>query len=492
MDYKLTLKPILTILLLCSLTCKAKTYNPTTVAQINGYALQAGDTVKMVGNYSGAININSNGITIIGTQATLTGTVRSGKNNLTIYGLNFSDTPKDKNTIASVKYGIDLGSEGSKVTGCKFINCKFSYVGIGINMFADNMLIDSCTFENLLMVVNDPGGDNDYGANPVVLSGNNNTITHNKALHCWAFSFDYTMDGGAVEMWGSCSNNIIAYNFIYDCCGVCEFGSDSNVTCDNNLFAYNICINNGGLTWINYSGQYAVKVSNVKYWNNVIVENTASRFGQPFGYTLFNYGGTPQVDTVFNLKNNVFIISNGYKFVNSSSKTFHANNIYKLSGGSQTNYTLGATEKNTTANIFNDVSNSDATKWDYHVSTSSPAYNFGQNLSLPFDYFGIKPDATPNAGIAEVSTPLAIDTTTHTGPIQATGITVRYDRQTITITSDRTYAYAYWQLVNVLGQVVSKGEYRQGVTRVSIEGLASAIYFLKTDRKTYKIIKNGR
>jgi hypothetical protein len=69
---------------------------------------------------------------------------------------------------------------------------------------------------------------------------NNNTITNNYFHDCWANSYDYTYDGGAVEFYGSgSSNNFIGYNTFYDCNGVVENGSGNGGTINNNKFVYN-------------------------------------------------------------------------------------------------------------------------------------------------------------------------------------------------------------------------------------------------------------
>ena len=57
--------------------------------------------------------------------------------------------------------------------------------------------VRDCNIGNLRMVVNtNDNGDNDYGANPLVISASNNTITNNYFHDCWATSFDYGIDGG--------------------------------------------------------------------------------------------------------------------------------------------------------------------------------------------------------------------------------------------------------------------------------------------------------
>jgi hypothetical protein len=162
------------------------------------------------------------------------------------------------------------------------------------------------------------------GANALtIIHGNDNEISNNYIAGAWSASLDYGWNGGACEIFNSCHRNKLMYNTFYDCGGISEFGAyESNASANDNLIAYNKIINCGGLTWCNISGNFAIQVSNLQYYNNVIIENNASRFSGPntgAGLTaqyqalispesrLFAYNGSPSASVVFNLKNNVLI-----------------------------------------------------------------------------------------------------------------------------------------------------------------------------------------
>src|SRR6476620_10044794 len=141
-----------------------------------------------------------------------------------------------------------------------------------------------------------PGNDDDYGANPLVISSANNTITHNYFHDCWANSYDYTYDGGAIEFYGDgTNNNFIGYNTIYDCIGLSEITGNSS----NNTYAYNKMINNGSLFYFQSGYTY----SNYQLLNNVIIENAAPRV--PESRLI---GGSMAAGAVV-MKNNVFQMS---------------------------------------------------------------------------------------------------------------------------------------------------------------------------------------
>jgi hypothetical protein len=98
---------------------------------------------------------------------------------------------------------------------CTISNCDFSLVGIGIATFTGSNYtnITGNNIHNLRMVRNTPilkNKNDDYGAVPIVLASSFNTITNNRFEDCWAISYDYGYDGGAIEFFGTNMNN----NFI--------------------------------------------------------------------------------------------------------------------------------------------------------------------------------------------------------------------------------------------------------------------------------------
>src|SRR5207249_2272724 len=142
-----------------------------------------------------------------------------------------------------------------------------SLVGVGVEVHGDFNTITTSKFGNLRMVNNTPvsvNGNDDYGANPLVVSGNDNTVSYNSFKDCWATSFDYGYDGGAVELFGGYSRNKILYNTAINCNGFMEIGSSTGGTASDNLIAYNLLINNGLLTWANIGGSFGVSVINLQ------------------------------------------------------------------------------------------------------------------------------------------------------------------------------------------------------------------------------------
>lgn len=296
----------------------------------------------------------------------------------------------DRSIDAKIQRAFTFDESSSN---CKIISCDIHLVGVAGYFIGGTHTMDSCDVGNLRMVVDtdqgyQPGNDDDYGANPLVISSANNTITHNYFHDCWATSYDYDYDGGAIEFYGSgTNNNFIGYNTIYDCIGLSEITGNSA----NNTFAYNKMINNGSLFYF----QSGATFSGYKFYNNVVIENAAPRV--PESRLI---GGSLGASAVI-MKNNVFHLTTGTDVAGSASGITHEDNIYKLSNNSVVGFTLGSSEMTTTAAIFTNTSASSPLSWNFTPVSGSPAIDFGQNVGLNKDFAGNAVPAVPNSGILE-------------------------------------------------------------------------------------------
>ena len=271
---------------------------------------------------------------------------------------------------------------------CKVLNCKITAVGCAVYFTSPNNTVDGCEIADLTMIVDTPGGGDDYGAAAIVVSSANNTITHNTISRCYAHSYDYTWDGGAVEIYENrASNNFIAYNTISNCAGISEMTGTST----GNKFHYNKLINNGEMVYFQNSG------IGIEFYNNVVIENTTPKL-----YQSSLFGGSMPSGTL-SMKNNVFQLSTGTKVASSSTGIVHQKNIYKMSGTSSVGITLDATETSTSANFWTSTSGTDPLAWNYAPLTGSILINGGTNVGLSKDFAGNTVDASPNTGILEAS-----------------------------------------------------------------------------------------
>ncbi len=317
---------------------------------------------------------------------------------------------------------------GFYIDGSNYItvkNCDISLVGAGVNIQGGHNIIDHNSIQNLRMINNTPGGEDDYGAIPVIISGSDNSITNNFFKDGWGNSYDFMYDGGVIEMYGaSNNNNKIMYNTAVDCDGFMEVGYNNGGSTSDNLVAYNKIINCGELVYISTSGSFATSVYDLQFYNNAIV-NTINQLRMP--NTMIGMSSTTTATNIIFLKNNVFWLTSGIDIATSgkftSSQLIHEDNIYHLGPNSVLNYTANTTELSTSSPIFTSTAPSDPTQWDYMPVNNSPAIDFGQNLGLQKDFAGNTVPAIPNAGILEsaAGAPTALTVTSTAGAINCNG-----------------------------------------------------------------------
>lgn len=382
--------------------------------------LYPGDTVffKRGQVYSGKLNINKSGTAIAPIVYTNYGTGELpefnnaisdiiyiyNKQYIVIDGIKIIDrsiSETDHTVQAKISYAITLDNSPN----CTIRNCDISRVGVGIAVQAgsNNTTIINNYMHNMRMVRNTPTSinpDDDYGANPMVIGSSNNTINKNKFEDCWALSYDYGYDGGAVEFFGATmSNNKVMYNTAINCNGFLEIGSNVNGIAENNLIAYNKIINCGIIGVYQNGSTFSVTVKNLQYYNNTVIE-TQKQFSQPS--VLFWMAGTGTQGMVI-VKNNIFWLSSGVNVVNSkfsSGQMIHTNNIYRMSTGT-VGFPLTSSELlSSNLNLF--VNNTgDVKTWDVSPILTSPAINFGTSVGLTQDFKGEPIEQNPEAGIIE-------------------------------------------------------------------------------------------
>ena len=299
-------------------------------------------------------------------------------------------------------------------------NCIIELVGVGAYMVTSNNTLINCKIGNLRMVVNDTTNPyNDYGANPVVISSSRNKIMYNYFHDCWAQSFDFGTDGGAIEIYADTAlleDNFIGYNTFIDCNGVLEIGgSGSNNKVNNTVLAYNKLINNGSALYVHNSDIFATNVTNTQFYNNVIVESKPYRISSS---AMFAFKSTPTIPNSLILKNNVIQLYGTIDVCrpqwNTIGALVHTNNVYKLGNGSILNFNQDSTEITTNAVIWNNTTDVNPLNWDFSPSINSILINKGINLGYTKDFAGKDITDTPDIGILEATsiiptTPLTID-----------------------------------------------------------------------------------
>jgi len=260
-------------------------------------------------------------------------------------------------------------------------------VGIGIAIHGQHNLATQDYLHDLRMVVDTPGGNDDYGAVGIWLFNSNNEVSYNRMVNCKASSHDYGTDGGAVEWHGAADNNYVHHNWAEDSAGFLEVGGGSS---KNSIVAYNVSVNNGRLSWIHLSGEFASVVKNFRVENNTIVETSGSG-----GWVVLGFNGDPTENT-FVLRNNIFYVD-GFDYVAATSRFTHDHNLYYLGGGTQLGFSLEEGEETTDPLFVNLAAR------DLHLQSDSPAIDSGIDLgySLDFDHRPVPQGSAPDIGAFE-------------------------------------------------------------------------------------------
>lgn len=334
-----------------------------------------------------------------------------GVTDIVIDSLDFKDyrfPAVDKVTPAYTSECILLGEKGAatEVQNCWVKNCGFDRIGMAVVIGGRNNVVynnDMTDFRNVISTDSTSvfTSTEDYGATAVTLSGSRNWIIGNRISGAWAASRDFVWNGGVIEYYGACDSNVVMYNDVKDCGGTGELGAQGGAGTDSakdNLVARNIFHNCGGMSYSNWNPVFSIVTKNMQYLNNVIIEDTDSRFSGPNTGTgvpdgehqtaasasdtwLFLYGINSPAANIYTIKNNLFILSTGIKICGTSSKYLHDHNVVRLAGSSTTGWTAGTGDVTTSAALFQDETNGDASLWDFHPLADGPLINTGVDVS---------------------------------------------------------------------------------------------------------------
>ena len=328
--------------------------------------------------------------------------VMTNRQFVVIDGFKIIDKTMDLNDhaiTAKISYAIVINNS----VNCTIKNCDISLVGVAITIDngSNHIYITNNYLHNLRIVRNTIGGNDDYGANGIVVGGFSNTINYNKFESCWAYCFDFDHDGGAIELFDHIVNdNTIMYNTAIECDGFIEVGSQDNGLAENTLIAYNKIINCGTIGVFHNNASFATTVNNTMYFNNVIIA-TKRLFSTDD--VLFWMSDNTEMD-VINLRNNIFWIDADMKMLNNvtfSTKLSHKNNIYYFAGHKSGIVTDPSEMLLITNNLFEDITDLNPANWDLHLLAGAPAVNFGSNVGILYDFEGQPVDTIPNVGLYE-------------------------------------------------------------------------------------------
>jgi len=301
------------------------------------------------------------------------------------------------NTIGT-GINIALGADHNTITHCEAIN-----VGIGVAIEGQCNTVSYSNFRDLRMVVNTPGGEDDYGAVGVYLFNGPNEVHHCDFLRCKAESYDFGWDGGAVEIYGSALSASIHHNRAQDCVGFLEVGGHPGAG-DQVRYSHvhhNIVIDCVVTLSFNLGdATYAVDVDDFWFENNTILESTQFE-------TAINFIGGELVGEQLVFRNNIVDgyyrlarrLSAGGSSPVPSHGFLHQYNLYNGIGES---LALGSGE------LMGDPLFADRANGDLELAAASPAVDAGTDLGFEVDFAGrpIPQGGAPDMGVYEfMSTP---------------------------------------------------------------------------------------
>lgn len=130
---------------------------------------------------------------------------------------------------------IEVESTASHVT---VQNCEMNQVGSAVAVYGEHVLVTHNYFHDGKMIHITEGGNDDYGANGVVVSGSYLEISYNRAFDLKDYCPDFGDDGGFIELYGGFHDVNISRNIVSETGGFVEGGSGHNEAQDRLTFAY--------------------------------------------------------------------------------------------------------------------------------------------------------------------------------------------------------------------------------------------------------------
>jgi hypothetical protein len=272
-------------------------------------------------------------------------------------------------------------------------------VGIGMVSGSSNGEIANCTFDaNNKMVVNDAGGDDDYGAHAIFIgqSSNDCYIHHNTSNGHVHTSLDYGYDGSFVEVFES-SGAEVAFNVVIDDLVFMELGRPSSgAAADDNWIHHNLFATNSGVGGGRGAGVVARGVGNFGPTYRTIVEHntfvTPGTHSETAGITCLGTGATGS-DYIVRARNNILVSGNNTIWAPGYNGTVPTlQRSYNLRNGNNP-VPLTTGEISSSPLFVNQAAD------DYHLQSGSPARNAGLGgLGYTVDLDGVTLDASPDMG----------------------------------------------------------------------------------------------
>jgi hypothetical protein len=262
-------------------------------------------------------------------------------------------------------------------------NVEAVAVGIGFSLDGPDNVITHSYAHDLHMVVNTPGGDDDYGSVGFMVSAPRNEISYSRCVNCRASSFDYGTDGGFAEIFNQGDGTSIHHNYAENTQGFLEIGAQNGGSARGVRIYYNVIRNSSSGLCLHTAGNFAITIDDLRYDNNTLVDTSAR--------------GDPIIDCLAETVAGMLLVRNNIFYSNRTVSTTdgftHTNNLYYLTGGTRLGITLGPAE------LVADPLFVDARAGNFHLRAGSPAIGRGLSLGYETDFDGRPvPAVAPDLG----------------------------------------------------------------------------------------------
>lgn len=342
-------------------------------------------------------------------------------------------------------------------------NCIMYNVPNGVSLNNSGNRVLQNTFKDLIMNVNTPGGDDDNGAIGVSVLHGGNEIAYNSFVNCIAESFDYGVDGGALEFYGDIDSVLVHHNYAENCDGFFEAGGG---TIKNVEIYYNLMVNNGEIGGFHLQGKFGATIKNFQIINNTVVDQSVNQ------NEVLWFNGTPEPDEIKFINNLVYF--DGFSRFTSGSEFIHEHNIYF----SPSNNTLGFSLNNSEFNEPPGMENIEVE--DYTLLENSVAINIGLAHSYQKDFNNNKIIDNPDIGAFESEIPLSVSQLNTNVPF--------YPNPTFgTITIKSKTENPEWSLYNINGIKLKDGNERY----VDTNELLPGYYIIRIDEFSYPFVRQN-
>jgi hypothetical protein len=262
-------------------------------------------------------------------------------------------------------------------------NVEAVAVGIGFSVHGPDNVITHSYAHDLRMVVNTPGGQDDYGAVGFMVSAPRNEISYNRCVNCRASSFDYGIDGGFAEIFNHGDGTSIHHNYAEYSQGFLEVGAQNGGSARGIRVYYNVIRNSSSGLCLHTAGNFAITIDDFRYENNTVVKTWA--------------GGDPIIDCLADPVAGMLLVRNNIFYSNRTIATtdgfMHTNNLYHLTDGAPLGITLGPDE------LVADPLFVDVAAGNFNLRAGSPAIGRGLSLGYETDFDGRPvPAVAPDLG----------------------------------------------------------------------------------------------